>query len=276
MVRGRLAVMGEPATRRGRTRTHQQTPGVRALDRGLAVLEALGQHGETSLSELARQTDLSCSTVYRLLETLRQRGYAGQDGSSGLYRMGPKALQLGGACAATKSLPQAAHPAMEQLVATINETANLAVLAGKQAVYIHQVEAKQSIRMFTELGAQVPLHCTGVGKVLLAWRAEEVVLELLGGGRLARFTPATITRPTAFLKELARVRSCGYAVDDEERETGVRCVTAPVRDDSGEVIAALSVSAPATRLPKKQIAQRGRQVAAAADEASRQLGFHGP
>lgn len=273
--RGRLTRMSEPAARRGRTRTRRQTPAVRALDRGLTVLETLVQNGETSLSELARQTDLSCSTVYRLLETLRQRGYAAQDDQSGFYRMGPKTMTLGGAYAATRSLPQAAHPAMDRLVAAINETANLAVLDGKQAVYIHQVEARQSIRMFTELGAQVPLHCTGVGKVLLAWRSQEVVLELLGNGPLERFTPATITRPAGLLKALAQVRSRGYAVDDEEREMGVRCVTAPVRDVSGNVVAALSISAPATRMPKRKMAQRGRQVVAAAEEASRELGFGG-
>lgn len=261
-------------TRRGRTRTDVEVPSVRALDRGLAVLEILSQTDSISLSDIARQADLSCSTVYRLLETLRQRGYAAQDRRSGHYRVGPQIQLLAGPGTAAQSLPHATLPSMEQLVATVNETANLAVLAGRHAVYIHQVEARQSVRMFTELGAQVPLHCTGVGKVLLAWLPQEVALELLGTTPYEKFTSTTITRPAAYLAELTRVRSRGYAVDDEEREPGVRCVTAPIYDLSGKVIAALSISAPAARLPKKQLAQRGREVAAAAEEASRRLGFH--
>lgn len=262
--------------KRGRSRTREQVPPIRALERGLAVLEALG-HGElASLSEIARTTELPCSTTFRILETLRQRGYVEQDESAGLYHIGFKAVQIGGAYSATSPLPQASHLVMTALVEKINETANLAILDGNEAVYIHQVESQHSIRMFTQLGARAPLYCTGVGKVLLAWRPEGDLELLLGGRRFKSFTATTITSMKDMVSELEEVRERGFAIDDEERESGVRCVTAPVRDVHGTVIAALSVSAPTTRFPKKRIASFASEVVAAASKVSNRLGYVSP
>ncbi|QDU88527.1 Pectin degradation repressor protein KdgR [Pirellulimonas nuda] len=265
--------MSDAAAKRGRVRTRTSVPAVRALERGLMVLEALGGGGDVMLSDVARSTGLTCSTTFRLLETLCQRGYAQQDGDTGRYRLGASAIQIGAAYAAGTPLPEAANGAMEKLVALTNETANLAVLDGPHAVYIHQVESLRSVRMFTELGARTPVYCTGVGKVLLAWRPVEEVSRLLADVEFEKFTPHTIPNLKSFLAELQRVRGQGYAVDDQERELGVRCATAPVRDLRGAVVAAISVSAPVSRFPKKLIAQRAREVACAADAISLRLGY---
>ena len=134
-----------------------------------------------------------------------------------------------------------ARPEMDALVADFNETVNLAVLYDTEAVYVHQVEGRQLVRMFTHLGASAPLHCSGVGKALLAWRPEGDVRQKLGDGPYPAYTPRSITTLARLQQELGRVREQGYSVDDEERELGVRCVAVPVRDGAGAVVASISV-----------------------------------
>lgn len=256
----------------GRTRTSEPT-GVRALARGLRLLEALGDGEALVLSELARRTQLTPSTAYRLLETLRQRGFVDWDESSGLWHIGLRAYQIGQAFCHPNSLSSLALEAMQRLVARVNETVNLAVLDGTEAVYIQQVESSQMLRMFTQLGARVPLHCTGVGKVLLAWQPEAAARRLLGPEPLAAHTPHTMTRVETVLQELEQVRQQGYAVDREEREIGVRCLAAPVRDATGRVVAALSLSAPAVRLPEGRLAELASDVLETAQMLSLRLGW---
>ncbi len=256
----------------GRVRTGEPT-GVRALERGLRLLEVLGSGEMLSLSELARRTELTPSTAYRLLETLRRRGFVDWEETTGLWRIGMRAYEIGQAFCHPNSLSALALEAMQQLVARVNETINLAVLDGTEAVYIQQVESNQMLRMFTRLGARVPLHCTGVGKVLLAWRPEDEVHQLLGPEPFVAFTPKTLTRLDDVRRELAQVRQQGYALDCEEREIGVRCLAAPVRDATGRVVAALSLSAPAIRLPDDRIPRLVPLVLETARTLSLRLGW---
>ncbi len=273
MTRGDNAAMISTTAKRGRKRTRSDIPSVRALERGLLVLETLSEGEGRALSDIARQTKLTCSTTLRLLETLRGRGYVDQDEQTGRYRLGAGALSIGASYFSNLPFVGLGVAAMQRLVAATGETSNLAVLSGVQVVYVHQVESPRSVRMFTQLGARAPVYCTGVGKVLLAWSPPDRVKQLLAGVKFEAFTTNTIRTLTGFLSELTKVQRQGYAVDDEERELGVRCVTAPVRNARGEVVAALSVSAPAERLPKKLMAPYAREVRGAADEISARLGY---
>lgn len=245
---------------------------MRALLRGLAVLEVLAQGQDLNLSEVARRARLPVSTAHRLLETLRRRGFV-QPVEDGRYRVGLRAFEVGMGFLRAQRLPEVARPVMVELVDRVEETANLAVRDGAEAVYVLQVESHRMLRLFAQPGARHPLYCTGVGKVLLAWEPEEEVRRLLGPGPLPRFTPRTLTDPDAVVRELRAIRARGYAVDREERESGVRCVAAPVRDASGRVVAALSVSAPASRVPHHRIPPVAATVVSAAEEISRRLGF---
>ncbi len=245
---------------------------VRTLLRGLALLEALAQTPDLTLSEVARRVRLPVSTTYRMLETLRRRGFVHLSGAS-RYRVGLRAFEVGMGFLNGQRLPEVARPAMVDLVNRVNETANLAMRDGWEAVYVLQVESRQMLRLFAHPGARHPLHCTGVGKILLAWEPEDQVRAFLESAPLLRFTPRTLTDPEAILRELRSVRTRGYAVDREERERGVRCVAAPVRDSQGRVVAALSVSAPATRLPHRRIPEVAGAVLETAAEISRQLVF---
>jgi len=241
----------QPARRRGRQRTGAAVSMVRSLCRGLDVLDALAQFKEAALSEVSREVDLPPSTAYRILETLCSRGYAHFNAGSGKYRLGIRAFETGYAFVSQTHLKEAADPVMQALAAKTGESVNLAVLDRGEVVYIHQAEGRGMMRIFTRMGARAPVHCTGVGKCLLAWLPEEEILQHLPAEPFARFTPYTITAKDAFLKTLAKVKRQGFATDDEEREEGVSCVTAPIRDPRGGVIAALSVSGPTTRIRRR-------------------------
>ncbi|MFC5846874.1 IclR family transcriptional regulator [Deinococcus petrolearius] len=256
----------------GRSRSGE-TSSVRTLERGLSVLLALKELRHASLSQLARQVGLSASTTYRLLETLRQQGFVEWEEQSGVYSVGLRAYQVGLAFTERNNLIRSAQPAMDALVQELNETVNLAVLYGNEAVYIHQVEGRQLVRMFAQLGDGSPLHASGVGKVLLAWRPEADVRQKLGEGPYPAFTTHSITTCAGLLDELARVRSQGYSVDDEERELGVRCVAVPVRDQTRQVVASISVSAPTSRFSDDQIVKVAERMTLAATRLSTRLGW---
>jgi IclR family acetate operon transcriptional repressor len=160
------------------------------------------------------------------------------------YVLGPRLIQLGEV--ASRTLGTWARPHLSQLVDAIGETANLAMLDGDRVVYAAQVPSRHSMRMFTEVGRRVHLHCTGVGKVLLAGLPEDDVRGVLARAGMPAQTPRTLTDPEALLAQLQAVTAQGYAVDDGEQEAGVRCVAVPV--PGGAPAAAISVSGPEGRL----------------------------
>ncbi|WP_234553946.1 IclR family transcriptional regulator [Thermus caliditerrae] len=240
---------------------------VKTLERGLGVLEVLSELGEAGLSPLAERTGLSRSTLYRLLQTLARRGFVEEEG--GVYRVGPRAFTVGQAYL-RKNLLEAVRPEMEALAQATGESVNLAVLAGMEALYLDQAEGTKLVRLFTAPGSRAPLHATGVGKVLLAFRG------VPEGLPLTPYTPHTLTSPEALERELAGVRRQGYALDNEEKELGVRCVAAPVFGPGGEVVGAISLSAPASRLSLEEAHRLAPRVVEAAWRASLRLGFTGP
>ncbi|MDM7323567.1 MAG: IclR family transcriptional regulator, partial [Thermus sp.] len=232
---------------------------VRTLERGLEVLEALAELGEAGLSTLASRTRFHKSTLYRLLQTLVRHGFVEEEG--GFYRVGPKAFAVGQAYP-RQNLLLAVRPEMEALAAQTGESVNLAVLAGREALYLDQAEGSRLVRLFTAPGSRAPLHATGVGKVLLAFRG------VPEGLALTPYTPFTLTRLEDLEGELEAVRRQGYALDNEEKELGVRCVAAPIFGPSGEVVAALSLSAPASRLSLEEAHRLAPRVVEAARRAS--------
>jgi IclR family transcriptional regulator, acetate operon repressor len=218
--------------------------GVQSLDRAFALLEHMADAGgDVALSELAVRSGLPLPTIHRIVRTLVASGYVRQLPSR-RYGLGPRLIGLGGA--ASRMLGEWARPQLAQLVDQAGETANLAMLDGDAVVYVAQVPSRHSMRMFTEVGRRVPVHCTGVGKVLLAQLPPAQVQAMLMRAGMVAQTPHTITDPDRLARELDRVRHQGYAVDDAEQEVGVRCVAVAV--PGGRSTTALSVSGPETRL----------------------------
>lgn len=244
---------------------------VRALERGLMVLEALARAPQSSLGELAQQVELPASTTFRLLGTLQKRGFASQSEQTGQYQLGVRAFEVGSAFLPRLQLNDVALPVMRELMQEAGETVNLAVRDQADAVYIAQVEGVQMLRMFTRLGARTPVYCSGVGKVLLAWLSLASVRALLGSGPWTAYTEHTITTFEALEPELIRARHRGYALDNEERELGVRCVAVPITDADGAVVAALSLSAPMVRLSEERLAAILSTIVAAGQKISERL-----
>jgi IclR family acetate operon transcriptional repressor len=220
------------------------TDGVQSLERAFQLLELMAEAGgEVALSRLAHDSGMPLSSIHRLVRTLVTRGYVRQLPSR-RYVLGPRLIHLGET--ASRTLGTWARPHLSRLVDAIGETANLAMLDGDRLVYAAQVPSRHSMRMFTEVGRRVHLHCTGVGKVLLAGLPEEEVRGVLARTGMPAQTPRTLIDPDMLLAQLHRVAAQGYAIDDGEQEAGVRCVAVPV--PGGAPAAAISVSGPEGRL----------------------------
>lgn len=219
--------------------------GVQSVDRALDILEALAAADRPlGVSEIAELTGLAQGTAHRLLRALQSRGYVRHDATR-KYALGVAATRLSEP--AHQALLLSAQPHLKRLVALTGETANLAMLEGDSAVYVAQSPSPHMLRIFAEVGRRVPVHSTAVGKVLLAHLPVERAIALLRSAGLPQRTDQTITSLDVMLAELANVRTAGYALDDCEQESGVRCVAVPVWDGKA-VVAAMSVSGPADRL----------------------------
>jgi IclR family acetate operon transcriptional repressor len=225
------------------------TDGVQSLERAFELLELMAEAGgEVALSRLALESGMPLSSIHRLVRTLVARGYVRQLPSR-RYVLGPRLIHLGEI--ASRTLATWARPHLSRLVDAIGETANLAMLDGDRVVYAAQVPSRHSMRMFTEVGRRVHLHCTGVGKVLLAGLPDDAVREVLARAGMPARTARTLTDPDALLAELHRVAGQGYALDDGEEEAGVRCVAVPL--PGGAPAAAISVSGPEGRLAMEAV-----------------------
>ncbi len=224
--------------------------GVQSLDRALALLELLADAGGSlRLNELEAATGLPLPTIHRLIRSLAHNGYVRQEPSR-RYALGPRLIRLGEA--AGRGLASWAMPYLSDLATRIGETANMAVLEGDEVVYLAQVPSAHSMRMFTEVGRRVPVHCTGVGKALLSQLDDAAVLAILGRTGMVAQTPRTLTDPMALLRELAEIREQGWAEDNAEQEVGVRCVAVPVPGAPARV--GLSVSGPSGRITAGRVA----------------------
>lgn len=236
-----------PQTTRGRD---TRVPGVvQSVARACELLEQLANAGgQARLSEVAGRAGLPMATTHRLLQTLIGWGYARAD-ESGRYSLGPRLVHIGHVAA--RVLGANLQPYLASLAEATGESANLALLDGDRAVYVAQAPSRQSMRMFTEVGRQVYLHSTGVGKAILANLSQEEVLARIGRAGLSPMTTATITELPDLLEQLRSIRQVGYAIDNEEQEVGVRCIAVPIC--AGAVSAAVSVSGPSARLDSKSI-----------------------
>ncbi|MCU1491569.1 MAG: IclR family transcriptional regulator [Acidimicrobiaceae bacterium] len=222
------------------------TGGVQSVDRTLQIVELLVR-SPTPLGVLAiaEATGLAQATVHRLLRALAQRGWVRQDAGR-RYAPGVTMFRLGET--SQRHVAAAAQPFLAEAASATGETANLALLEGEHATYVGQVPSTHRLRTFAEVGHRVPLHSTAVGKALVAFLAEAEIDGLLARTGLPSRTSTTITSERRFREELAAVRRLGYAVDRSEEAEGVSCVALPVRDTDGQVVCALSISGPGTRV----------------------------
>jgi len=248
-------------------------PLISAAVRVLAVLERLSQQRAIGLEEISREIKLAKPTVYRFLLTLQELGYARRvDGDR--WAMTLKMFNLGSRALDHLDLLSAARPIAEELSEELGETVHMGVLDGDAAVYVLKIESKYTIRMYSRVGRRMPLYCTAIGKLLLAFSDPAEREASLEGVRLLAFTKNTITTRAALDAELVKIREQGFALDDEEREESLHCIGAPIFDYSGSVVAVLSVSWPSFRYGRTEESGWIETVKAAAARISAVLGYN--
>ncbi len=247
---------------------------IQSVAHALDVLEQFkGDVAEYGVTELSRNLKLHKNNVFRLLATLEARGYVEQNKLTENYRLGIKILELGQSYVRQTGLVRQARPAMTELVREVAETCCLMVLRNDHAVCVDAVEPSQTVRVVAQVGVHLPLHATASGKAQLAFEPNDEI-ERIAGIPLKAYTSRTITEPDALRRELVKVARLGHAVEDEEFEEGVRSVSAPIRDYTGRVVGAITISAPAARLSGERLTREvPARVAQAAREVSSRLGF---
>ena len=249
---------------------------VQVLDRALAALAILANRSsESSLVELCAELRLHKSTVHRLMMVLEQHRLVVKNPETGRYRLGLKLFELGSKALDGIDLRGRARPYLDRLQQQFGETVFFCILDDGQVFYVEKVESQQSVRTACTVGSRAPAYCTAVGKAMLAELSDAEVSTIVRRWGLKAVTPNTITTAAALKSELRTVRSRGYAIDDEEKEQGLRCVSAAVRGHSGKLFAAMSISGPAFRMTKERIPEVGHAVMRAANELSAELGYEG-
>jgi IclR family acetate operon transcriptional repressor len=254
----------------------QQPGSVQALDRGLALLEIIAQADGLSLTSIAQRAGIAASTAHRILATLKAAGFVQCDESRGGYLIGVKAFKIGSAFLRNRKLVDVARGVLRDLMAAGDETANLGIENDGYVVFVSQLESHHAIRAFHRPGARGPMHASSLGKAMLAWLPEAGVAEILDRVGLPRLTDRTLIDREALIADLALTRERGWAVDDQEKADGMRCAGAPVFNEHGEVIGALSVSGPAVRMTHERLGELGPLVKRAAAELTDRVGGVAP
>ncbi|MET7997782.1 IclR family transcriptional regulator [Amycolatopsis sp. NPDC005232] len=244
-----------------------------SLDRALTVLAGLAR-GAKTLDELAEEIGVHKTTVLRLLRTLESHHFVRREGTRH-YRLGSALFDLANQALEDYDVRRSSHDSLAALNIRTGHTVHLASYEDGEVVYIDKFEGHHSVRMYSRIGKRAPLHCTAVGKVLVAAmpgaRREEIARSL----DYVVLTPNTITSPEAYLAELEKVAERGYAVDNAEHEDFIHCIAAPVRGAAGEVLAAASMSVPKVLLDYDGLLALVPELRAATDEASVHSGWTG-
>lgn len=254
-----------------------QTDLVQSVDRALRVLDLLTKIPESvPLRRLSQEADLPRSTTHRLLQTLIYHRLVTQDDETGEFRPGLKLFEMAQRVLRSLDIRTEALPIMEKLKAQTQLTVHLGCLDDGQVMYIEKRQADHSVVMDSAVGKRAPVHCTALGKALLAHLPAEEVRQILEAKGLARYTARTITTWEELQEELETVKANGYAVDDCEHELLIRCVAAPVYDQSGTAAAALSLTGTTDRVGPGDMRKLAPVLVQAADTVSRTIGYVGP
>lgn len=248
-------------------------PGTQAVTRAIALLKSFGaNHPERTLAELAQATGLNKTTAYRILAALEHEGLVTRTLHTGAYRLGPELIALGGLALRSHDLRAAARPILERLAEQTGETTTLEVLSHHQVLVLDEVSSRYLVGTSQDVGSRLPVHATSTGKLLLAYAPPHEVEAVLSAP-LPRLGPNTITDPQRLRAELVQIRKQGYALAQEELESGFVAIAAPIRSHDQCVTAAISVGGPSLRLQGPRIMAVGAQVQAAAHTLSQQIGY---
>jgi DNA-binding IclR family transcriptional regulator len=231
----------------------REAPAVKSAQRALRILELLtSQERGLTFGEIADALRYPRSSLHGLLWTMSDEGWLELDPTTRRYALGIRSWEAGNAYLRAMDLADRARPYMERVRDALEETVQLSVLDGRYNVYVAKVDGTQRLTLASAVGRRLEAHATGLGKVLLADLTQEELAARIGDEALERFTANTIIDPEDLRRELELIRRRGYALDEEEYTAGVRCVAVGVRDHSGRVTAAMSVSVPTVRFNRRR------------------------
>lgn len=248
---------------------------VQSIDRVLDILETLSSVPQGMLlTELSAKVGLHVSTTHRLVHMLVDRGYAMKERETGKYRLTLRTFEIGSRVSSVWDLMSMAKPYLDDLASQSQEAVHLVERDGNGVVYLYKAEPfRQLVRMGSHYGLRNPMYCTGVGKSILALLPEEEVDRIWSSESITAFSPNTITDLEQMHRELAQIRQRGYAIDNEEHELGVRCMAVAIRNWEGAPVAAVSISAPASRMDDAMIERMLPRLQSAAGSISAMLGW---
>jgi DNA-binding IclR family transcriptional regulator len=228
---------------------------IQSIDKALDLLEFLSGNGqEIGIAEISEKLNMGLSTVHRILNTLKSRGYVIQNQKTAKYRLGIKLFELGCEVQSTKSLIKIIRPYLRKLSKMINETINLAILEAKEVIYLDTIESSETLRTGIVQGTRTPAHCTALGKALLSFLPDSDFKQLyINDESVISITPKSISSLNELKKELEKVKKQGYALDREESMIGINCVGVPIFNGKREPLAAISITGPASRFSMDKI-----------------------
>lgn len=257
------------------TRKEKSDYNIQSVGHAFDLLEQFnGDINELGFTELCRRLNFPKNKVFRLLATLESRNFIELNAATAGYRLGLKTLQMGQAFARQMGLMRQARPILETLSRKSEETAYVGILKDFKAVYLDSIESEQPVRVVSRVGKMFPFYCTDVGKVIAASMDEKYLREYLKHAELKSFTSNTISDQEEMEKHLCKVAKLGYAIDNEERDVGVKCIGAPIRDYTKKVIGAVGISGPSVRFNAKRLkSELIPLVKEATDELSLRLGY---
>lgn len=249
-------------------------PIIQSVERALGILDLFDEYtAELKITEISARMGLHKSTLHSLLKTLQMAGYIDQNKDNGKYRLGMKLVERGNLLINSIDIRDKARGYLLDLSSQTGQTTHLAILDGKEGVYIDKVEGKLAVITFSRIGRRLPVHATAIGKVLLAFNPQPEIDALLKDYVFTRQTANTLVDAQSYLQALEQVRQRGYALDDQENEQGVRCISVPIWNHTRRVIAAISMSTLTNRVNSEEFELYIQLVKATADELSQRLGY---
>lgn len=247
---------------------------VKSVARALDIITIVSSKKDgLGVTDISKQMDINKSSVYRTLSTLAQYGYIEQDKETERYKLGYKFLEMSSKLLESIDLRAEAKPFLQQLENETNEVIHLVVYDQSEVVYIEKLEGSETLRTHSKVGNRAPMHCTSVGKAILAHLPPTVVMDIIERKGLPAHTEKTITDREVFLQELHTVGENGYALDLEENEIGITCIASPIFDHTGKVIAAVSISGPRMRMTDERLDNLKGKILEAGEQISARLGY---